>query len=103
MRPVLGAAVVKQSDERVAGRSGAPPSFGRANVEPPEPEKFRVVGGEAFMTLHVDVVPSEESLARLYARIRHTTEQALRDAYAHVVGEALPEPPPGVDGGTPGG
>jgi hypothetical protein len=94
---------VKQSDQRVAGRTGVPPSFGRSATEPPREEEFRVVGGQAFMTLNVDVVPSAESLAALYEQVKATVAAAIRDAYAETVGAALAEPPPGVDGGSSGG
>lgn len=94
---------MRQSDERIAGRSGAPPSFGRSQVEPAPVEEFRIVGGQAFMTLNVEVVPSAPSLAALYEQIKATAARAIRDAYAETIGEALPEPPPDVHGGTSGG
>lgn len=94
---------MKQSDERAAARAGTPPSFGRAGQEPAREEEFRVVGGQAFMTLNVDVVPSEASLAGLYEQVKNTVAAAIRDAYADAVGEALPEPSSGVAGGMPFG
>lgn len=93
---------MKQSDQRVPRRGeGLPPSFGRQNDEPPPAEDFRIVGGQAFMTLHVDAIPSAESLAGLYDLVKATVSRAIRDAYAETVGVALPEPP--GDGGAPAG
>lgn len=85
-------------------RQGVPPSFGRAASEPPpaEEEEFRVVGGEATVTLSSKVVLDDQSLAALYAQVKRVVSAAIRDAYRETVGAPM-EPPPGGDGGAPGG
>lgn len=94
---------MKQSDDRVPGRR--PPSFGRAEAEGEPVEDMTVRGGQAFhLVLHLDVIPSEKSLAALRAAIAATTRDGVLDGYAAAF-EAMDadEPPGGVPGGAPPG
>lgn len=99
---------MSQSKVRSFGGS-VPPSFGRQLHEQPPAEEFRVVGGQAFMALTVDVRADPESLGGLYQAVRAAVSQAIRDAYQETVGVELPPPvggderPAGGDGGTSAG
>lgn len=94
----------RQSDERVPGRR-VPPSFGRQEQEPVQ--DFTIRGGQAFhLVLHIDAVPTPVSLDGLYAQVKATVSQAIRDAYAETVGVPLPDPAQeqvGGHGGAPAG
>ncbi len=84
---------MKQSDERVPGRS-TPPSFGRGLEEKREAgQDFTIRGGEAFhLVLHVNVVPDAESLETLRAAIQKATRQGVLEGYAAAFAEMDAEP-----------
>lgn len=103
---------MKQSDARVAGRGRAvPPSFGReAEPEEPKAEDFSIRGGEAFhLVLHIEVVPTAESMEKLYRAVREATASGVLDGYAQAAaamvgdGQADEETPGGAYGGASSG
>lgn len=105
---------MNQSDARVAGRrSGVPPSFGRPQEPEPVPQDgdFSIVGGEAFhLVLHIQAVPTAESLEQLYLAVREATAAGVRDGYAQAIAamdeeqaQAAETPGDGMDGGPSSG
>lgn len=100
---------MRQSDSRVPGRT-PPPSFGRDSAEGRPQEDFTIRGGQAFhLVLHVDVVPSAETLEALRAAIAATTRQGVLDGFAAAYDEmeagaaaeaAGPDVAPGAGGST---
>lgn len=96
---------MKQSDARVAGRGRAvPASFGREpEPEDPKTEDFSIRGGEAFhLVLHIEVVPTAESMQKLYRAVREATAAGVLDGYAQA-GEAMVRANEQADEETPGG
>lgn len=99
--------------DRTGRRTGAPPSFGRAEQPDSKAEDFTIRGGESFhLVLHVEVVPDPASLQALHAAVRETTRAAVLDGYASAFAEmdepapeTAPEPAPagGAEGGPGGG
>lgn len=92
---------MKQSDLRVPGRR--PASFGRSEAEGAPVEDMTIRGGESLhLVLHLDVTPSQESLAALRVAIAETTRAGVLDGYAAALAdmdaggdEAGPEVPGG--------
>jgi hypothetical protein len=94
---------VTQSEGRIPGRR--PRSFGRTEAEGEPVEDMTIRGGQAFhLVLHLDVIPSEKSLAALRAAIAATTRDGVLDGYAAAF-EVMEsdEPPGGGHGGAPPG
>lgn len=96
---------MKQSDTRAPGRR--PPSFGRSEVEGDPVEDMTVRGGQALhLVLHLDVIPSVESLDALRKAVAAATRDGVLDGYAAAFTEmdadAGEQPGGGLGGAPPG-